>query len=120
MSELQRALDRIEELEDLFGMGDDDAMLIHMAAGLPLTACKTVGIIRKRTTVTSKTMIYSLLYGDRPECDQPDPRIIDVEISKSRAKLRPLGIEIKTVWGVGYIMEPESRRALGALMAAQL
>jgi len=111
---------RLRVVDDGLGMGEDDATLIHMATGLPLTACKVVSIIRKRASVTTKDMIYSLLYGDRPECDQPIPKIIEVEISKARAKLRPLGIEIQTIWSIGYLMEPESRRKLGSMMAAQL
>ncbi|GAC1572940.1 MAG: hypothetical protein NVS3B5_02120 [Sphingomicrobium sp.] len=120
MSEVQRLKDRIEELEGLLGMGEDDATLILAATGLSLTACKMVGVIRKRASVTTKDMLYTMLYGDRSEGDQPDPKIIHVEICKARAGLRSFGIEIQTVWGIGFRMDPGSRRKLAALMASKL
>ena len=36
--------------------------------------------------------------------DPPDIKIVDVYIYKLRTKLKPLGIDIETVWGNGYAM----------------
>ena len=42
--------------------------------------------------------------------DETDPKMVDVMIHKLRTKLRPHGIEIKTLWGSGYYMEPAMRQ----------
>lgn len=44
--------------------------------------------------------------------DPPGIKIIDVFICKLRAKLRPHGISIATIWGVGYELAPEMRDRL--------
>lgn len=41
--------------------------------------------------------------------DQPEIKIIDVFICKLRKKLKPFGIEIATIWGVGYQMTADSK-----------
>lgn len=120
MSELQRLRDRVEELEDLAGMGDDDVSLLRQATGLTLAQCKILGVIRKRRRIAPRQMIHGYVYGGRPECDQPDIKIIDVLISQARKKLRPLGIEIETGWGTGYQMTEPNRTALTALMESHL
>ena len=37
-----------------------------------------------------------------------DTRIVDVHIFKIRDKLKPYGIKIKTIRGVGYMLEEEA------------
>lgn len=44
--------------------------------------------------------------------DDVDPSIVKVRMSGLRTKLRPHGLTIKTVWGLGYQMEPASRQRL--------
>lgn len=41
-------------------------------------------------------------------------KIIDVFICKLRAKLRPHGLEIATIWGRGYELTPDARARLQA------
>lgn len=50
--------------------------------------------------VLSKDRLLSGLY--LVEADEPDIKIIDVFVCRLRRKLRPLGVEIGTVWGRGY------------------
>lgn len=40
------------------------------------------------------------------EVDQPEIKIVDVYVCKIRKKLKPLGIDIQTIWGRGYRMLP--------------
>jgi two-component system cell cycle response regulator CtrA len=123
MSELQRLRDRIAELEELAGIGDDDVALIKTATGLPMSACRILGAIRKRRGISSRDMIYGLVYGDRPECDQPEMKILDVHVVRVvriRRALKPHGITIETVWGVGWSMTDEHRAALAAMMESYL
>lgn len=56
----------------------------------------------------SKTRIYNDLYDMRSSNEQPDPKIIDVFMCKTRAKLRKHGVSIDTVWGYGYTMTPDN------------
>lgn len=37
--------------------------------------------------------------------EEPDMKIIDVMICHIRRKTKPLGIEIRTVWGFGYLLD---------------
>lgn len=50
--------------------------------------------------------------------DQPGMKIVDVFICKLRAKLRPRGLEIATLWGRGYELTAEARARLQAWEAA--
>ncbi len=44
-----------------------------------------------------------------------DIKIVDVVLSHLRGKLRPVGIEIETVWGRGYRLTPENAQRLADL-----
>lgn len=61
-----------------------------------------------------KEALHDFIYGDRPEADWPELKIVDVFICKLRGKLRPIGIEIETVWGQGYRLVGEHRRRVRA------
>lgn len=51
----------------------------------------------------SKRSIMQALYSDRAG-DEPAEKIIDVFVCKMRRKLKPFGVEIRTVWGQGYAL----------------
>lgn len=107
MSELQRALDRIDELEELLGL---QVHLPNMFGLTPLEV-KIVGLLIKRNIV-SRDAIHSALYGGFPDCDQPDPKTVEVHICKVRRKLNVYGLEIKNRYGVGYYIEDDVRASL--------
>lgn len=46
--------------------------------------------------------IWTLLYGHRPECDQPDSRIVPVLVCNLRKKIRAQGIRIEPIRNFGY------------------
>src|ERR1700756_4442183 len=115
-SELQRLRDRVTELEDLLGLSEDDVSLLKAALPLTPSECRMLATLRKKRGAACRNWLYDVLYGARPECDQPDPKIIEVMISKIRPKLRAVNIEIKTVWGYGYMMEDADRKRLGDMM----
>ena len=48
--------------------------------------------------------------------DEPEMKIVDVFICKLRKKIRPFGLEIATVWGLGYRMSPETKAKARALL----
>lgn len=44
--------------------------------------------------------------------DDPEPKLSQVFICKIRRKLEPFGLKIRTHWGEGYRLDPESRQRL--------
>jgi hypothetical protein len=119
VSELQRLRDRVEQLEELLGVGQDDLVLIRMATGLRPSQAKILGILHKRRRVYARWEIYDILYGYTPEADQPVLKIIEVMVAQMRPKLKHLGIEIATVYGFGYTMDDTNRAELTALIERQ-
>ena len=55
--------------------------------------------------IVSRWSLYDALYGAKPDCDQPDDKIIRVIICYTRRKLPKA--QIKTHWGLGYSLEQE-------------
>ena len=53
--------------------------------------------------LTSRDLIMDLLYAGQAE--PPLDKVLDVFIMRLRDKLRPDGIEIKTIWGKGFRMD---------------
>lgn len=48
-----------------------------------------------------------------------DPDLVKVYICKLRKKLKPFGIEIKTVWGEGYELTPETGSLIKKAISAK-
>lgn len=92
------------------------AMGLAGIARLTPNESKIAGFLAARGRV-SKAQLFHHLFGHRLADDQPEPKIIDVFICKVRAKLKPHGIEIKTIWGSGYEMTPGNVAKLRALQA---
>jgi DNA-binding response OmpR family regulator len=120
MTELERLRYRVEELEQILGVGPDDVALIKRALPVRKSEAGVLSMLAKRNVTLSKDAIVTAMFGGRPECDQPDARIVDVYISRLRTALREsgTGIEISTDWGRGYYMTVASKRALTALIAS--
>ncbi len=83
-------------------------------AGLTKSESSLVAILVKRGRA-SKSQIYDAMFGDKHEDEQPEPKIIDVFVSKVRKKLEPHGIKIGTIWGAGYEMKPDDIARMNAL-----
>lgn len=62
----------------------------------------------------SEGAIYDHLYDLKPDCDQPNQTVMKVHIHKLRKALKPLGVVIRNVWGVGYSIELEHEAAKAA------
>lgn len=71
-------------------------------------------LLAARGQIKSKDSIFDHLYWDRiADGDFPDEKIIDVYVCKLRPKLRAIGLNILTEWGVGYrLVETESQHDL--------
>jgi len=98
--ETDRLRDRVEQLEQLVGVDRSLTSRLRTAFGLEPGVAQVMGMLLKRDFVTHDAL-YVVLYAARPECDWPDARIVDVQISRLRRALRRHGITIKTQWGEG-------------------
>lgn len=119
MTIIERLRDRIEELETVLGIGRDDVEVYRRAFGLTRDQAKILGLIAKRNVTVTRAAIHTVLYGTRPDCDQPeDLKIIDVHVCKLRKPLRDAGVEIKSDWGTGYYMMQADKAKMRAFLAA--
>ena len=62
-------------------------------------------LIQHKGQALSRDVLLDLLWGFEYD---GDTRIVDVHIFKIRDKLKPYGIKIKTIRGVGYMLEDEA------------
>lgn len=86
----------------------------------PLEAAMLATMLR-RNEVT-KEQLHAVVEQNRPGAnenrEQTDPKIVDVMICKLRKKLRVHDLEIKTMWGMGYLMSPSHREKATQLLLA--
>jgi hypothetical protein len=107
-SELQRLRERVAMLEDILGVGRTMISRLRTAFDLQPDHARILGMLLNRQLI-AKEAIYNMLYGHRPECDQPIWKTIDVQIHKLRKRLRIHGIEFIGIVGEGYTMKPEHK-----------
>lgn len=61
-------------------------------------------LIHHQGQALSRNLLLDRLWGYEYD---GDTRIVDVHIFKIREKLKPYGIKIKTIRGIGYMLEDE-------------
>src|SRR5260221_2612574 len=103
MSEVERLRDRVEQLEEVLGIDRSLTSRLRQAFGLEPGKAPILGMLLARDFVTRESL-YIVLYADRPECDWPEEKVMDVQICKLRRILRRHGIAIETRWGEGWSM----------------
>lgn len=96
----QRLQDRVEELEALLGVGNDDVSRLLTVLDATPQQCEMVGFMLRRSVAT-RTALHTVLFGARPDSDQPEIKLIDVQMVRVRAALKKIGIEVRTEWGSG-------------------
>ena len=115
--EVVRLRDRVAELEELVGTAE--AVTDKYASlGLSKKARQCLGFVVKRSVAPRESM-YAALYGSRLECDSPEIGVLNVWMSKVRKALRPHGIEIKKVHGVGWSMSAADKAKLALMTSAE-
>jgi DNA-binding response OmpR family regulator len=82
---------------------------------LTRTQMKFVNLLLAENGVCTKEHLYDELYAAKQNY-KPNPKILRTMLFVIRKQLEPLGIEIKTVFGIGYIMPPESKAKLVELI----
>lgn len=119
MSEIQRLRDRVEQLEDLLGIGS--AMTKQLSAAFGLTQCqaKMLGVLLSRSMATKDAM-YFVLYGDRPESEQPlSESVIKKHFVKLRRRLEPKGVRIDAIYGQGWKLANEHKAKIRGMISQQ-
>lgn len=115
MSELQRLRGRVEQLEDLLGMGQSNVQRIAHALRLRPTQAKTLGILLKQPMVTKDAM-YFALYGDRPESDMPEGEATLRQHIRRIRKSLPDGVEVTAIYGQGWMIPADHKAKVWALI----
>ncbi|MGU3666136.1 helix-turn-helix domain-containing protein [Methylobacterium sp. A49B] len=88
-----------------------DCARLPMEWGLTQQETRVFGALVNRELATKDT-VMAALYSDRAGAEgEVEPKIVDVFVCKIRKKLKPFGVEIRTVWGQGYTLDPETRAA---------
>lgn len=112
----QQLQDRVQELEALLGVGDDDVSRLLTVLDATPQQCEMVGFMLKRS-VAMRSAMFTVLFGARPECDQPEIKLIDVQMVKVRAALEKVGIAVRTEWGSGgWSLSRADKAKLRAMM----
>lgn len=114
---LEACHDRIAELTELLGGAPSDLVRLRRALNAKPAVCEIIGFMLKRQ-YCSRVAIFAYLYGARPECDQPDIQIVDVQMVHVRDALDPIGIKVRQDgWGSGsWWLANADRTKLRALM----
>lgn len=111
----QKLRDRLEQLEELVGVNRSLTSRIRSTLDVEPDHAEILGMLLRREFVT-RDGLYTVLYEDRPECDWPQEKILDVQMCKLRVALKmlKLDIEIKTRWGEGWSISRTDKAKLRA------
>jgi DNA-binding response OmpR family regulator len=121
--DLEIARDRVKELEQALGIGDD-IMPLRLLGLTPMQA-RLVNLLWKRDTVTRDQILIVLYQDDYERRFDVQSRIVDVICCQARKRLRKHGITLGSLFkpgmrsdGGGYRMPPESKEKLTAVLGA--
>lgn len=84
---------------------------LYRSVSLTRTQRKFVNLLLAKDGVCTKEHLYDALYSANQNY-KPHPKVLRTMLGVIRRQLEPLGIEIKTVFGIGYIIPPESKAKL--------
>ena len=97
----------------------DELLCEDLITPIPQITCAKFAIVnllakRSPTLVPDRALFQAMTpnpeYLERPE------KMLRVHISRARKYLKPHGIEVETIWGLGYRMPPESKAKWQALL----
>jgi hypothetical protein len=75
-------------------------------------------LLLKRNMLT-REVAWGVLYGHRPDADQPQYRVVSTIIHHLRNRLLPHGVEITTEQGTGWYLKKKDREKLEHLLACK-
>lgn len=74
-----------------------------------------IGILLARP-FGDREAVYSAIYGSRHEDEQPAIKILDIYASSARKVLKSIGVEMETIWGRGWRIDPANKAKLRAII----
>lgn len=82
----------------------------------PLEAAMLALLLRRNEA--TKDQLHTVIEQNRPTMGKEpvDQKMVDVMICKLRKKIKPHGVTIDTMWGIGYHMTSENRERCSALL----
>jgi hypothetical protein len=118
--ELEIARDRVKELEQALGIGDDLMPLRHL--GLSPQQARLVNAIHKRSVVTKAQAMMAIYAADDDRRFDVLPKILDTIVCNARHRLRRFGVSFETINGRedegGYRMTDRDKSRLDGLLAS--
>lgn len=107
---IERQRDHIDYLETQLM---DKTVRFPVEWGLSHHQGRALRHLLKRNVATWDSL-FAVLYGDMPG-DEPDIQAIYMLFHHMRRSLKPLGIEITTVYGEGYSLSSDMKQRIHAL-----
>lgn len=101
--------ERIRQLEESL---IDKAEIPH-CFGLTVSQARLLAFLLKRESAYLESIRVALFGASVGEPQSAN--LVSVMICKIRQKLRPFGVEIKTIWGRGYFLPAESKAKIRAM-----
>ena len=89
--------------------------IVYRGVNFTPTQQKVIYILMHTNGICTKKHLYEALYAVR-QGYKPDPKVLDELLRVIRRQLDPLGIEITTIFGKGYMIPVESKTKLKELI----
>lgn len=101
---------REPQFDPFTGVSEDafDLTLIRLFRVTKLQ-CSLLAPLLRRKEVTRNAMHETIERRRKPGAPPTEEKLVDVVICNLRKKLKPFGLEIKTIWSQGYYMDAEHR-----------
>jgi hypothetical protein len=106
--------ERIADVEQLLGIDDPKPLIVKVSR----TERILMELLLRRNMLT-REVAWGVLYGHRPDADQPQYRVISTIIHHLRSRLSPHGVEITTEYGTGWYLKEKDREKLEHLLACK-
>jgi|SRR5215831_16853269 len=104
--------ERLADIERVLQIDDPKPLVIKVTR----TERVLMELLLKRNMLT-REIAWQLLYGHRPDADQPQYRVIATTMHHLRHRLAKHGIKITTEFGTGWYLKVEDRERLKKLLA---
>jgi hypothetical protein len=101
---------------------DEEGLIALCARTFHLTRLHSRLLLRfVRRGHCTKDMVHDTVEDNRGNPDEPTlKKNVDVHICNMRKRLRPFGLSIHTIYGIGYTMPNEARDAALAVLAKEI
>jgi hypothetical protein len=106
--------ERIADVEQLLAIDDPKPLIVKVSR----TERILMELLLKRSMLT-REVAWGVLYGHRPDADQPQYRVISQIMHHLRNRLARHGVKITTEFGTGWYLKKKDREKLQQLLACE-